>query len=207
MDLLPTESVTTFSMRNGEALARIHGWFADVVPQVFAEMEPRHPDGRIHGGVFSANVRDAFLYEVESGGMTVAGLEAIERPFRSVRFIDREGWGCRVHMHPRSLKTGRYLPTTAAQATLFGDGFEEMPYELAVFWRPSRRTKALQSISLAAVANIEDRHRTVIYASAPLPPVSMDQYWTPTVSDLHIEPMDDFDDYFTEDEGFGDEPA
>lgn len=207
VNLLPVDLVSQFSARNGQALGRIHEWFADVVPQIFAEMETRHPDGRIDGGVFSANVRDAFLLEVESAAYNVDGLVATPRPFRSVRFTDGRGWNCRVHMHPKSLKSGRYLSTSPLPDTLFGEAVDAMHCELAILWRPSRRSKALKSICLAAVANLDERNRTTIFASAPLPPVGMSSYWTPQVTEQYDEPMDDFDDHFDEGESFGDDPA
>lgn len=207
VDLQPADLVSEFSLRNGEALSQIHELFADIVPQIFAEMEPRHPDGRIHGGIFSGNVRDAFLVELQARAMSVAGLTAKEHPFRSVRFRDELGWPCRVHMHPKSLRTGRYISTTPRPEPLFGAPLDGMELELAVLWRPSPRTKSLKSITLAAVWHLADRNQTVIFASSQLPPIGMHAYWLPEVTEQYFAPADDFDDYFNEDESFGDEPA
>jgi hypothetical protein len=206
MVLQPEILVSAFALRNSTALSLIHGQFADLVPQVFGELENRHPDGRIHGGVFSANVRDAFLVALENDGLRVDQLLATERQFRSVRFRDQEGWTCRVHMHPRDLRSGSYLPTTPPPEPLFGAPVLDESCELAILWRPSTKQKALRSISLAAVAGLAERSRTVIYASTPLPPISMGQYWQPTTTN-HSQSIDDFDDYFADGEDFGDDPA
>jgi hypothetical protein len=205
MNLQPAQAVEAFATRNSEALSLLHRDFADAVPEAFAMLEPLHPEGLIHGGVLSAVVRDAFLAKLANRGMRAQTLIGTEGQFRSVRFSDGENWPLRVHMHPKSLKTGRYLGTTSTPAGLWEDAFVESMFELAVLWRPSRRTKALRSINLAAVANLDERSQTLIYASAPLPPVRMDSYWEPQVSEELFEPADDFDDLLPGDEETGDD--
>lgn len=194
MDLHPAAAVEDFAVRHCDALSLIHRDLADAVPEAFAMLEPLHPDGVVHGGVLSAVVRDGFLARLTRRGMKVGGLVASEGGFVSVRFADQPRGVCEVHMHPKNLKTGRYLPTTTAPEGLWDDGFAGADYVLSVLWRPSCRAKGLRSASLAAVTSFKDRNQTLIYASTPLPPIDMDSYWTPSVTEDHFEPADDFDD-------------
>ena len=177
----------------------------DVVPAVFGLLETLHPDGRIHGGVLSALVRDWYLVKLSGMRMKAGALTAVEGQFRSVRFQDGRNWGCRVNMHPKSLKTGRYLSTIPAEETLFGRDIVGVEYELAVLWRPSVKSRGLRSICIAAVKDLQDRNLTTIYASAPLPPVDMSSYWQPEVTEAHHEPLDDFDDYLPGEDETGDD--
>ena len=51
-------------------------------------------------------------------------------------------------MHPRSLRSGLYIPTTSVTETLFGPDFEVEEYELAVLWKASPRSKKELKIDL-----------------------------------------------------------
>lgn len=195
VNLHPTEAVEQFAVRNRDELSQIHRHLADVVPTAFGLLESLHPDGRVHGAVLSAVVRDAFLVQLGQNGMRVGQLVGTEGQFRSIRFTDREYWRCRVHMHPRCLQTGKYLATTMLPETLLGPDVSNVGFDLAVLWKPSAKTKALRSAKLAAVAELEDRNATAIYASTPLPPIGMDSYWSPEVSEQSFDPGDDFDDF------------
>jgi hypothetical protein len=150
-------------------------------------------------------VRDAYLVRLDETKMKVSTLTAVERPFRSVRFEDQQHWPCRINMHPKNLKTGKFLSTTAAEEPLFGSDIVGADYELAVLWRPSGKSKGLRTASVAAVRDLDDRSLTTIFASAPLPPVEMESYWQPDVSEEHFEPADDFDDYLPGEEETGDD--
>lgn len=205
MDLQPAEALEQFAVRNRPALSLVHRDLLDVVPAVFAMLEPAHPDGRIHGGVFAALVRDLHLVSLQKSSMRAATLVAEERPFRSVRFKDGEDWRCRVHMHPKAPRTGRFLDTTPAPEPLFGERLPPDGYDLAVLWRPSVKSKGLRSALLAAVSDLDDRNLTTIFASAPLPPVESETYWRPDVSEDVHEPVDDFDDFLSGEEGAGSE--
>lgn len=203
MNLLPADAVQAFAERNREGLSTIHRELIDVVPAVFAMFEGVHPDGRIHGGVLSAAVRDAFLLRLAKSQMKAGTLRAVEGQFRSVRFHDSDSWPCRINMHPRNLKSGKYLSTTPVADSLFGPN--AIDFELAVLWRPGVQSKGLRSASLAAVADFKDRNNTTIFASTPLPPVEMDVYWEPTVSEDYHQPADDFDDFLPAEGEFGDD--
>ena len=205
MNLQPAEAVRLFADRNSTELSNVHRELGDAVAAAFALLESLHPDGRIHGGVLSAVVRDTYLVRLAQDRMRIGQLTAVEGQFRSVRFEDANSWGCRVNMHPKSLKTGRYLSTTPVDESLFGPDMVSVEYDLAVLWRPSVKSKGLRSVCLAAVSDIQDRNVTTIHASAPLPPVDMDSYWQPTVTEQHHEPADDFDDYLPGEEETGDD--
>ena len=208
MEPHPARAVELFAKRNGEGLREVHRALAIAVPEAFSIFERRHPDGRIQGAVFAAAVRDVVLVEFEANKMRLHTLRAIEGAFRSVRLVDPSNWTCRVHLHPRDWMSKRYVPVTEPEVqTLWGADVTLAPFELAVLWIPSVRTKALRDARLAAVANIEERTRTLVYAASPLPPIgSESRAWEPKVTDTYTPVVDDLSDFFADLDEFSTRP-
>lgn len=200
MEPHPARAVEVFAKRNCEGLREVHRALAIAVPEAFSIFERRHPDGRVQGGVFAAAVRDVVLVEFEANNMRLHTLLAIEGAFRSVRLVDPSNLTCRVHVHPRDWMSKRYIPITQHEVeTLWGADMALAPFELAVLWIPSVRTKALRDARLAAVANIEERTKTLVYAASPLPPIGPESpTWEPKVTDTYTPVVDDLSDFFAD---------
>lgn len=203
MELHPARAVELFARRNCDGLRAVHRSLAIAVPEAFSQFERRHPDGRVQGGVFAAAVRDVVLVEFETREMRLGTLRAIEGSFRSVRLIDPSNWPCRVHLHPRDWQSKKYLPVTQPEIDTFWGADPAMaPFELAVLWIPSVRSKSLRDARLAAVANLDERTKTLVYAATMLPPLTDEQGWEPRITETYAPVVDDLSDFFADLEQF-----
>lgn len=202
----PLATLTSIKDKHRDALALVHAGLDESVQETFARWEDRIPNPQdVHGAVLAADVRQT-LKLLCAERLKQQSLGVAQGPNMSVVLFDNLGLQLRVRRHPKSLKTGQLLaPTSAPTATLFGEDDASLLWQPYVLWTPDLRTKALRGAWLAAVADIDEEGKAVIYERVPLPAAEF--VAAGSTSPVSAGDDDSFGDFFADDADSSSSPA
>lgn len=202
----PLATLRSIEEEHRDALALVHGALDESVQETFAHWEDRIPNPQdVHGAVLAADVRQ-ILKLLCAERLKRQSLSVAQGPNMSVVLFDRIGLALRVRRHPKNLKTGQLLaPTPAPTATLFGDDYSSLVWQPYVLWTPDLRTKALRGAWLAAVADIDEEGKAVVYDRVALPAARF--VAAGLTSPVVAEDAESFCDFFADDADGSSSPA
>lgn len=165
----PQAVVSAMIQAHTQAFAQLNGFLDLAVQDAYARLEDRHEPGPYPGAVLCPLVRDALLAVAKRKLLAAEGLTLTEGSNKSARLSDLQGNQMRIRKHPLAFKESSLLEVMPPLANLFGFKHATRAYDLFVLWVPDERSLSLASASLAAVANMDDGPKAVIYAAVRLP--------------------------------------
>jgi len=209
MLLHPREAVLKALDANHRGFAVVHHYLDVAVQQTAASWEDCYDAlTDMHGATLASTVRERVRALGRRSALRSTTLRVTTVANCGQHLYDGSGTRYRILERPLSKTSpGRLLPATEPEVdTLFGT-IDKLDFELAVLWAVAHKTKSLQKVVLAAIADFESQN-PVIYAEEPLPPplaVTLASA-PPVLDDEAAADVDDtttaigFDDLFGEEE-------